>query len=62
MNSELIKIADVKRENRSHGVYIELLMKKGKINKYVTDDGYLAYSPAELEAYKQTVKRGRPIK
>ena len=38
------------------------LVQQGKIKKYVTDGGYLAYDTEELKTFKKTVKQGRPLK
>ena len=55
-----IKLVDVRKENRSKSVCIDLIMKKGKINTYIVD-GYKAYDEEELERYYATVKKGRPL-
>lgn len=56
------ELRKVRKVDNSKYQYIWRLVQQGKIKKYVTDGGYLAYDTEEFKAFKKTVKQGRPLK
>ena len=58
----IIELRTIDKENHSKAVYIRTLIDRKKINKYVSERGYVAYDPQELEEYKKNVRVGRPVK
>lgn len=49
-------------KEKTKAVYIGMLQDAGKLKKYISDKGYVAYDTEEYKKYKATVKRGRPLK
>lgn len=56
------ELRKVRKADNSKYQYIWRLVKQGKIKKYVTDGGYLAYDTEEFKMFKKTIKQGRPLK
>lgn len=56
------ELRKVRKADNSKYQYIWRLVQQGKIKKYVTDGGYLAYDTEEFKRFKKTVKQGRPLK
>lgn len=56
------ELRKVRKVDNSKYQYIWRLVQQGKIKKYVTDGGYLAYDTEELKMFKKTIKQGRPLK
>ena len=56
------ELRKVRKADNSKYQYIWRLVQQGKIKKYVTEGGYLAYDTEELKTSKKTVKQGRPLK
>lgn len=50
------------KTNHSKAVYIRTLIERKKINKYISEKGYVAYDTEELKNYQKNVKIGRPVK
>lgn len=58
-----MKLCEIRKlPTRSRLSYINDLQSRGKIKRYITKDGYVAYDEDEFEAYKKTAKAGRPRK
>ena len=55
------ELRKVRKADNSKYQYIWRLVQQGKIKKYVTDGGYLAYDTEELKMFKKTIKQGRPL-
>lgn len=56
------ELRKVRKADNSKYQYIWRLVQQGKIKKYVTEGGYLAYVTEEFKTFKKTVKQGRPLK
>lgn len=56
------ELRKVRKADNSKYQYIWRLVQQGKIKKYVTEGGYLAYDTEEFKTFKKTVKQGRPLK
>lgn len=48
--------------NRAKSNYIRALQVRGKLKRYITPQGYLAYETEEFKQYKATARKGRPLK
>lgn len=59
---ELVELRAVQKESRSKANYIRALQARGAIGFHKSKDGYAAYCPEELEKWKKTARRGRPLK
>lgn len=57
----LVKVADLRKENKGKTIYQYYLLSKGKLPRHYVD-GYLAYDEKEYEDYCKRAKRGRPLK
>ena len=62
MIKELRKMRAKGGIERQKANYIAVLQNRGKMKKYFTDKGYIAYDTDEFKNYKATVKLGRPVK
>lgn len=51
-----------KAETRAKANYIRSLQYRKLIPVYVNEKGYVCYNPADLIAYQNSVKVGRPVK
>lgn len=58
---ELIELRTLRKERRGYMQYIFSLRSRGAIGAYVSDAGYAAYCPAEVEEFKKNVRVGRPL-
>ena len=61
MEKELIELRSLRKENRALMQYIFFLRQRGEIGAYVSEDGYAAYCPEEVEEYRKRARRGRPL-
>lgn len=57
----IVELRTLRKENRGLMQYIFFLRQRGVIGDYVSEDGYAAYCPEEVEEYKRRVKHGRPM-
>lgn len=55
-------IVELRKVKRSEAQYIRVLQERGRIKFYASPDGYAAYDTDELEAYRGTSRKGRPLK
>lgn len=58
---EIVELRTLRKDRRGYMQYVFSLRARGVIGAYVSEAGYAAYCPAEVEAFQKTTKIGRPI-
>lgn len=61
MEKEIVELRTLRKERRGFMQYVFSLRARGAIGAYVSEAGYAAYCPAEVEAFQRTTHVGRPI-
>ena len=61
MGKKIVELRTLRKDRRGFMQYIFLLRARGEIGSYVSDAGYAAYCPEEVEEYKRRAHRGRPV-
>ena len=58
---EIIELRTLRKDRRGYMQYVFSLRARGVIVAYVSDAGYAAFCPAEVEAFQKTTHVGRPL-
>lgn len=61
MEKNIVELRTLRKTNRAYMNYVYFLRQRGEIGAYVSEDGYAAFCPEEIEEYKRRVHRGRPM-
>lgn len=58
---EIIELRTLRKDRRGYMQYVFSLRARGVIGDYVSENGYAAYCPEEVEAFQKKTRRGRPL-
>lgn len=58
---EIIELRTLRKERRGYMQYVFSLRARGVIGAYVSEAGYAAFCPEEVEAFQKKTRRGRPL-
>ena len=61
MEKNIVELRTLRKERRGYMQYIFSLRARGVIGAYVSENGYAAYCPEEVEAFQKKTRRGRPL-
>ena len=61
MENDSVELRTLRKERRGCMQYVFSLRARGAIGAYVSEAGYAAYCPAEVEEFQKNSHVGRPV-